>query len=227
MNDYLSKPLVRVDLLAMIARWLPPQGVPASAADAADQELPASAADPGDQEARASTEDAGEPLLDEVCLLKLEQDVGPELLITLVASFTAELERRLGRVQAAQASGDLGTLALEVHAIKGSAATFGAPALSALALTLERAARSGEAALARGTLPDLMAVAAGTRALLDQRFGGHPEEAGVEAVSSAARPARPSFSGHPEGAGAEASPAGIHPPEPAPGRTRLLSEDQR
>ena len=101
--------------------------------------------------------------------------MGPELLTTLVASFTTELERRLSRVKAAQANGDPGTLALEVHAIKGSAATFGAPPLSALALTLERAARSGEADLAWDTLPDFLAVAEGTLTLLYRRFGGHPE----------------------------------------------------
>ena len=147
---------------------------------------------------------AGEPLLDETCLSRLEKDVGPELLITLVASFTAELERRLSQVKAAQANSDLSTLAQEVHAIKGSAATFGAPALSALALTLERAARAGEAGLAWGTLPDLLAMAEGTLASLYQRFSGHPEVAG-----------------------AKGSAAGIQQPQRSPGLKGVPSKDQR
>ena len=210
MNDYLSKPLVRGDLLGMIARWLP-AGAPAPAVDpaflqaessrqagsAAPMEAPAAAGAmamndtaPMDRAAVAACATAtagtmapagaGEPLLDETCLSRLEKDVGPELLITLVASFTAELERRLSQVKAAQASSDLSTLAQEVHAIKGSAATFGAPALSALALTLERAARAGEAGLAWGTLPDMLAMAEGTLASLYQRFSGHPEVAGAK-----------------------------------------------
>lgn len=192
MNDYLSKPLVRGDLLGMVARWLPP-GNPGSAAEAASNPAePYRQAGPAPPTvppvADVATAQAGStvpavggnPLLDEACLRKLDQDVGPELLTTLVASFTAELERRLGRVKAAQASGDLRTLALEVHAIKGSAATFGAPPLSVLALTLERAARSGAADLARGTLPDFLAVAEGTLTLLYRRFGGHPEMPGED-----------------------------------------------
>ena len=191
MNDYLSKPLVRADLLEMIARWLsPPRALESVAVAASPQAEPSRPAgspapmEPNAAEGVMAPAGAHEPLLDETCLLKLEQDVGPELLTTLVASFTAELERRLSRVKAAQASSDLGTLAQEVHAIKGSAATFGAPALSALALTLERAARSGEADLAWGTLPDMMAVAEGTLASLNQRFSGHPEVPDVEASSA-------------------------------------------
>lgn len=208
MNDYLSKPLDRAEMLRMIARWLP-RGAPGAAGDAASPRAEpswqaGSAAPIGVQAAdvatatagaiaavRATAMDgasapagAGEPLLDETCLLKLEQDVGPELLTLLVASFTAELERRLSQVTAARANADLGTLAQEVHAIKGSAATFGAPALSALALILERAARSGEADLAWGTLPDLLAVAEGTLAFLYQRLRGHPEVAGGEASAA-------------------------------------------
>ena len=208
MNDYLSKPLDRVEMLRMIARWLP-RGAPGAAGDAASPRAEpswqaGSAAPMGSQAADVATATAGaiaavrapamdgasapagagEPLLDETCLLKLEQDVGPELLTLLVASFTAELERRLSQVKAARANADLSTLAQEVHAIKGSAATFGAPALSALALILERAARSGEADLAWGTLPDLLAVAEGTLAFLYQRLRGHPEVAGGEASAA-------------------------------------------
>jgi HPt (histidine-containing phosphotransfer) domain-containing protein len=208
MNDYLSKPLDRAEMLRMIAYWLP-RGAPGAAGDAASPRAEpswqaGSAAPIGVQAADVATATAGaiaavraiamdgasapagagEPLLDETCLLKLEQDVGPELLTLLVASFTAELERRLSQVKAARANADLSTLAQEVHAIKGSAATFGAPALSALALILERAARSGEADLAWGTLPDLLAVAEGTLALLYQRLRGHPEVAGGEASAA-------------------------------------------
>ena len=192
MNDYLSKPLVRADLLGMIARWLP-LGSQGSAAEAvsypAEPSRQAGSATPTAlpvadvatvQAGTTAPAVGGNPLLDEACLRKLEQDVGPELLTTLVASFTTELERRLSRVEAAQASGDLGTLALEVHAIKGSAATFGAPPLSTLALTLERAARSGEADLAWDALPDFLAVAEGTLTLLYQHFGGHPEMPGED-----------------------------------------------
>ena len=58
------------------------------------------------------------------------------------------------------------------------------PPLSALALTLERAARSGEADLAWGTLPDFLAVAEETLALLYRRCGGHPDVAGAGASAA-------------------------------------------
>ncbi|MCO5760175.1 MAG: response regulator [Chromatiaceae bacterium] len=169
MNDYLSKPLVRAELLGVVERWLP-LAAPPPAATGGDAwtEIPALPL--------GGYRTLGDGLLDEAALSKLAVDVGPDFLPSLVTSFTREMERRLLRVAEAKNRGDLAALALEAHAIKGSAGTFGAPALSAEALILERAAKSGETDQAWGKVPDLMAVAAETLSRLRDRFAGELDQ---------------------------------------------------
>jgi PAS domain S-box-containing protein len=169
MNDYLSKPLVRAELLGVVERWLP-LAAPPPAATAGDAWTEARALPLG----RNRT--LGDGLLDEAALSKLAVDVGPDFLPSLVTSFTSEMDRRLLRVAEAKNRGDLAALALEAHAIKGSAGTFGAPALSAEALILERAAKSGETDQAWGKVSDLMAVAAETLSRLRDRFAGELDQ---------------------------------------------------
>jgi HPt (histidine-containing phosphotransfer) domain-containing protein len=156
-------------LLGVVERWLP-LAAPPPAATAGDAWTEARALPLG----RNRT--LGDGLLDEAALSKLAVDVGPDFLPSLVTSFTSEMDRRLLRVAEAKNRGDLAALALEAHAIKGSAGTFGAPALSAEALILERAAKSGETDQAWGKVSDLMAVAAETLSRLRDRFAGELDQ---------------------------------------------------
>jgi CheY-like chemotaxis protein/HPt (histidine-containing phosphotransfer) domain-containing protein len=150
MNDYLSKPVVRADLLGMLERWL--GGVATAAPEAEARPDPAS-------------------LLDESILAKLEEDVGADLLPGMVMTFVNEVRRRLPNLEGALERRDLGALAHEAHALKGSAGTFGASALGAEALALEQAAKSDNWDRVLTQLPTLVALARQTLDLMGQRFG--------------------------------------------------------
>ena len=57
--------------------------------------------------------------------------------------FVEDTERRLARLDALAAAGDLGRLAEEAHALKGSAASMGAAAIADAAAELELRTRHG------------------------------------------------------------------------------------
>jgi two-component system, sensor histidine kinase and response regulator len=136
MNDFLTKPLRRRQLLDMIARWLakgekaipdiPPLYAAPCAAAAADQEpvLP-----PMDW-ARA-----------------LEEFLGKhELLLQVVTSFLDTATAQVETIKTALAEGDAETVRKEAHAIKGGAANLTAERLSGMALQLETLGKSGAVA---------------------------------------------------------------------------------
>lgn len=79
-----------------------------------------------------------------------------ESLVPILGTFIEESRRRVEEVRAALAEGDLSRIELHAHSLKSTAATFGAPALQAHALALERAAaeaNSAAASLLAGQLP--------------------------------------------------------------------------
>jgi HPt (histidine-containing phosphotransfer) domain-containing protein len=81
-------------------------------------------------------------LIDVATVEVLARDVGEPRLGTVLGMFAAELARRSPLLQRAVDRRDLAALARESHSIKGSALTFGAPALAAAARRTNDAARS-------------------------------------------------------------------------------------
>jgi len=152
MDDYLSKPVVRADLLRVVDRWL------------------RSADGPGTHRAPASAATTIS-LLDEAVLRELEQDVTGDLLPGLVASFVAEVRRLVPGIEGAAETGDLASVRHHAHALKGSAGTFGASALQSESSALERAAGEGRLELVRAHLPPFMAIARDTLTHMEERFG--------------------------------------------------------
>lgn len=152
MDDYLSKPVVRATLLETVARWLSGSPVPAPAKV---EEKPKEAS----------------PLLDDAVLAELESDVSKEMMPGLVATFTTEAERRLRAIAEAADSGEVARAGEEAHALKGSAGTFGAPALRELAFIAEKAGRGGDAAALGEVAPKLSEVGRDTVSAMRKRYG--------------------------------------------------------
>jgi two-component system, sensor histidine kinase and response regulator len=132
MDDYIPKPVDRDRLLSTIAKWLSgrssgPGTEPPYAAFQKD-------ADPVGQP----------PTIDEAVLRRLEDDVDREALCRLIGLFVAEAVSRAGTMQHSVTDGDLGCLERDAHALKGSAAVFGAMRLRECAFEIERLCRTGD-----------------------------------------------------------------------------------
>jgi signal transduction histidine kinase/DNA-binding response OmpR family regulator len=141
MNDYLSKPVQRDELLTVLSRWLP------GAAPAADP--PAPPAPPAE-------ESAEEPVFDEADLLsRLQAD--RRIVRAVIGLFLDDWPNQWANLEAALASGSADELRGAAHAIKGSAANLGAKALRAAAVDLENVALSDDLT-AVGELPQRLAA---------------------------------------------------------------------
>lgn len=95
------------------------------------------------------------PLIDEAVLAGLIEDIGVEQLPAALELFVAEMSRRAADLRRATEGHDTEQLRRIAHGAKGSAATFGAPAVAAAARRLEEACKSGEPA---SSLPVLIAA---------------------------------------------------------------------
>ena len=129
MDDFLTKPLQRGDLLQTLSKWLgmtetmsPPQ--PSSRPD-----LP----------------DHGIPPVDFNKAIK-EFDGQRELVFTIIQEFSDDINKQVGVMNAALAAGDFETLRKEAHSIKGGAANIHAVPLSQTAKKIEELAKKGDSA---------------------------------------------------------------------------------
>jgi len=86
----------------------------------------------------------GMALVDSAIVQQLTRDVGMQRLPEVLGAFVAELGRRIPLVRRAIAERDLQVLGRESHSLKGSALTFGAPALAAAAREANEAFRHGD-----------------------------------------------------------------------------------
>ncbi|MGZ5075427.1 MAG: response regulator [Methylobacter sp.] len=126
MDDYLSKPVNRGELAAVLARWLD------RAIDSSLDDLPISAQDLSE----------AEPCLWDrsTALKRLDND--HDLLIEMIDLFLEEVPVTVAELDAALSRTDLTALADAAHAIKGMAGHFCAGKIISLAADLEHAARS-------------------------------------------------------------------------------------
>lgn len=136
MNDYISKPIQKQEMLGTVRRWL----------EASDE-----------RSAAAAPEHVESPvIIDERVLDGLEADTSPEIRRELAQSFLTEAASRMERVTRAAAENDLTTLEREALALKAAAGTFGALQLTGYATALEQACLSrdaGRAATVARNLP--------------------------------------------------------------------------
>ncbi|MDX2315183.1 MAG: ATP-binding protein [Gammaproteobacteria bacterium] len=153
MNDYISKPVHRDELLDKVAVWM---------------EVGAESS-PG---ARTHHADA---VLDEIlelaALHTLVADTNPETAKQAVGMFLVELRARLTRLSAAAATLNYELLKKEAHAIKGSSGMFGARKLARMAVELEEACRTGKSADIDSLVSGMEHLGVITIAALGDHFG--------------------------------------------------------
>ena len=127
MDDYISKPIRREHLAAMLARWI-------------------STEHPGEQAAGGWAE-AGHPETVEITPLEqlraYDQSGGSRLVEDLCRLFLSDTPRRLADLEAAVAAGDAPRIHLVSHTVKGAAWLVGARQLGAVAQTIEQLSGSG------------------------------------------------------------------------------------
>jgi two-component system, sensor histidine kinase and response regulator len=132
MNDYLSKPLLHGDLIALLERWIGQQpGENGAAAPVPVYSQPPSSPD-------------RETELDLAILNDLRCNVSADAYRRVVDNFLRVAQTQLQDIRSHLAAGRLEALAESLHRLKGGSATFGARQLPPLCKELELAARAGE-----------------------------------------------------------------------------------
>ncbi|HEY5789996.1 MAG TPA: ATP-binding protein [Gammaproteobacteria bacterium] len=129
MDDYLQKPVDRVELLATVARWC--------------AEHPRGEACQPDATTAAAASSAE---IDQRTLEQLARDTDPALVPELVALFLDDARGRVARIRQALAATDLARVEDEAHALGSSAGTYGLPGIQRAARHCEEALRGGDRA---------------------------------------------------------------------------------
>ncbi len=132
MDDYLTKPVAREQLIRTLRRWLPePEDSVATAAAPARVAPPAVA-----QEAAVERI----PALDMEIIDDLRQMMGAEFQ-RLVSTFLEDAPGHLLTLQAAAVATDVPSMVAPAHSLKSASANLGAMTLSGLAREIEHGAR--------------------------------------------------------------------------------------
>ncbi len=138
MDDYLTKPATREDMLEVIERWTG-KGADRKAA------------------VLAKIERETDPNLDLAALARLAEDTDPAVMPDLIRSFLADAGARRDKIFEATKRQDFRTLGYETHTLGNSAYTFGAHLVHELAREVEAACRQEDRARAlrlAETLPE-------------------------------------------------------------------------
>jgi HPt (histidine-containing phosphotransfer) domain-containing protein len=137
MDDYLAKPIKAADVAAMLARWVP--SAPARDEGVAEDDVAGPIRDAGMRQRLRELEDEGDP----------------DFVQTLVTMFFGETALHLDALRQALARADAPGVAREAHALRGSAATFGAQRIADLAEVIERLGRADDLAPVPASLAQL------------------------------------------------------------------------
>lgn len=123
MDDYVSKPVDKQLLFQKVDSWAKRRAPVAESTEEAPATSPTNA------------------LIDLNTLRQLEEDTSSDLMPQMIAVFLRELEAREARLKDGVKSQDLSVLAAEAHALKSSAATFGAARVAGQARRVDLASR--------------------------------------------------------------------------------------
>ncbi len=129
MNDYLAKPCRKHELLAMVEKW----------SSITDTELN----DRLSTVSSAALSIEHDNLIDNHILQELANDVSEEMMPEMITLFISETEKRLKIITSAAHRQDLMSIAMESHALKSTAATYGAVHLTTLFTQLESQSKQG------------------------------------------------------------------------------------
>lgn len=148
MNDYATKPIGKIRLLALVSQWC---GGAAAKAEPVAESI------------------AEAVILDEAVLRQVAEETGSDDISQLLRIFSAELTIRRDAIARAVEQKDLAVLGHEAHALKSGAATFGAGSLHKLALEMNACCIGGDLATALNLAERLLPCADLTLAALMQR----------------------------------------------------------
>ena len=135
MDDYIAKPIDMPVFLAKVAIWI---NAPASQVQDAPQVR----------------------LLDDSILWGIKSDLAPAKFSELIQDFIADSSRRVQRMHAAAADGDLRALARDAHDLVSTSGYFGNSRLPLLGRAVNSACRAGALEEARQLVAELEVVAA-------------------------------------------------------------------
>ncbi len=153
MDDYLSKPFSREQLLAVVDRWAgrrPPVAGSATPAEEEDEPLERQALEG---------------------LLRLQRRGSPDLLQRVVATYLATSPRLVEALRDAASNDDLEALGRAAHSLKSSSASLGAGRLVTFCRRLEALAGGDSAAAAGPLVAELCGEFDRVRAALQRQWG--------------------------------------------------------
>jgi two-component system, sensor histidine kinase and response regulator len=154
MNDHITKPIDRRQLIATLRRWLParPNEQSPAVATQVPERLPA---EPSAAVANGAPQRGAVPELEGVDVSGTLQRLGVDraTLERMLLRFAEGQQELLEALRAAVITGDSAMAARHAHAIVGASGNLGADALRSAAKALEQAGRDG-----RTDLTDLLAV---------------------------------------------------------------------
>jgi signal transduction histidine kinase/FixJ family two-component response regulator len=130
-DDYLSKPVRKNQVLSMIDKW---SGMKSAVPDAPDA--------PPETDNLAEITDF--KIVDEQVLIELGEDTSPELVPELVEGFIEDAEGRVMRINTALSNADYENLESETHTLGSSAGSHGAMKLHKLCRAVEEFCRLGK-----------------------------------------------------------------------------------
>jgi len=162
MDDYVSKPVSREDLAAVLRRWVQPGTPEVVQQDGTTGSVPVvGAAGPALDGAPE-----GEPV-DRRVLEDLEELGGTELVEELIETFLDDAPSRLEALRGAVQGGEAPAVRRLAHALGGSCGSMGTVEMTRLSGTLEKAGASGDLSLARELLERLEAEFGRVRTALE------------------------------------------------------------
>lgn len=136
LDDYLAKPVNRVDLVAVLSRWLGPGS---DRADPEDEPIQDGGPEDGDD-----VPSQPEPAIDMAVLNELREASGEDLVREVVELFAAECDKRLAAMHGAGDAADWQGIRAHAHALKSSAASLGALRLSRTFAEIEASEAPGD-----------------------------------------------------------------------------------
>ena len=142
MDDFLSKPFDRTELLAVVERWLADV---ADTAPAAVASTPAAAAAP----ARAETAAPRSAVLDADKIRELAEIMSRDEFTKLMTTWLKSTRERVDQIVALAKTDNFAAVRAHAHNLVSTAGGFGAMQLSDLARRLEEACHDGNLAAAR------------------------------------------------------------------------------
>ncbi len=143
MDDYLTKPIERPALVAVLEKWLKPNGEGEHAVASEPQERVAN-----------SNDEKKLVVFDRAAFMNRMMD-DKDLARRVLDGFLGEMPHEITQLKNHLAAGDARLVEKQAHKIKGASATVGAEALRAVAWAMEQAGKAGDLDAARARVADL------------------------------------------------------------------------